>query len=55
MDRTIPDVKGVSVRLSYIDKIAGGRSSLVLAFKSRTKTEFQLTALKELNDVLMLI
>ena len=35
-----PGTKGDSAKLYYFDKIAGGRSTLVLAFNPRTKTEF---------------
>ena len=35
-----PGTEGDSAQLCYLDKIAGGRSNLVLAFKSRTKKSF---------------
>ena len=35
----IPGTKGDSAQLGYFDKIAGGQTSLVLAFKLRTKRE----------------
>ena len=41
---TTPGAKGDSVQLYYFDKIAGGRSTLALAFKLKTKRKFQLTA-----------
>ena len=35
-----PGKKGDSAQLCYPDKIAAGRSTLVLAFKSRTRESF---------------
>ena len=44
--------KGESAHLCYLDKIAGGQSTLVLGFKSRTKENFNGSFLKDVNDVL---
>ena len=44
-----PGTKG---ELCYLDKIAGGRSTLVLAFKSRTKESSKGLILKDVIDVL---
>ena len=46
-----PGTIGDSAQLCYLDKTAGGRSNLVLAFKSRTKNCFNGLFLKDLNDV----
>ena len=43
---------GDSAQLCYLDKIAGGRSILVLAFKSRTKINSIGLFLKDVIDVL---
>ena len=43
---TTSGAKSENIQLYYFDKIAGGRSTLVLAFKLRTKREIQLTACK---------
>ena len=47
-----PGTKGDSAQLCYLDKIAGGRSTMVLAFKSRTKKSSTGLFLKDFNDVL---
>ena len=46
-----PGTKDDSAQLCYLDKIADGRSTLVLAFKSRTKESFNELFLKDVNDV----
>ena len=38
--------------LCYLDKVASGRSTLVLVFKSRKKENFNGSFLKDVNDVL---
>ena len=43
---------GDSSHLCYLDKVTGGRSTLVLVFKSRTKENFSGTFVKDVNDVL---
>ena len=47
-----PGTKGDSAQLCYLDKIAGGRFTLVLAFKSRTKESSNGLFLKDVNYVL---
>ena len=47
-----PGTKSESAQLCYLDKIAGGRSTLLLAFKSRTKESSNRLFLKDVNDVL---
>ena len=47
-----PGTEGDSAHLCYLDKVAGGRSTLVLVFKSRTKENFNGSFLKDVNDVL---
>ena len=47
-----PGTKVDSAQLCYLDKIAGGRSTWVLAFKLRTKDSFDGLFLKDVNDVL---
>ena len=47
-----PGTKGDSAHLCYPDKIAGGRSTLVLVFKSGTKENFNGFFLKDFKDVL---
>ena len=43
--------EGDSAHLCYLDKVAGGRSTLVLVFRSRTKEFFNGSFLKDVNDV----
>ena len=47
-----PGTEGDSALLCYLDEFAGGRSTLVLVFKSRTKENFNGSFLKDVNDVL---
>ena len=47
-----PGTKSDSAHLWYLDKIVGGRSTLVLVFKSRTKESFNGSFLNNVNDVL---
>ena len=47
-----PGTRGDSAQLCYLDKIASGRSTLVLAFKSRTKESFNGLLLKDVKEVL---
>ena len=47
-----PGSEGDSSRLCYLDKVAGGRSTLVLIFKSKIKREFQWRAFKDVSDIL---
>ena len=47
-----PGTKSDSAHLCFLDKIAGGRSTLVLVFKSTTKESFNGSFLKNVNDVL---
>ena len=47
-----PGTKSDNAQLCYLDKIAGGQSTWVLAFKSRTKVNFSGLFLRDLNDVL---
>ena len=47
-----PGSKGDSAHLCYLDKVTGGRSTLVLVFKSRTKENFNGSFLKDVKDVL---
>ena len=47
-----PGTEGDSALLCYLDKFAGGRSTLVLVFKSRTKENFNGSFSKDVNDVL---
>ena len=47
-----PGTKSDSAQLCYLDKMAGGQSTMVLAFKSRTKESYNGLFLKDLNDVL---
>ena len=47
-----PCTNGDSAQLCYSDKIAGGRSTLMLIFKLKTKESFNGLFLKEVNDVL---
>ena len=49
-----PGTKGDSAQLCYLDLIAGGRSTWVLAFKSRTKDTFNGLVLEDMNDGLSL-
>ena len=51
-DWNTPGTKIDHAHLCYLDKIAGGRSTWVLAFKSRTKDSFNWLFLKDVNDVL---
>ena len=46
-----PGTEGNSAHLYYLDKIAGGRSTLVLVFKSRTKENFNGSFLKDVNAI----
>ena len=46
------DTKGDRAQLCYLDKIADGRSTLVLVFKSRTKESSNELFFKDVNDVL---
>ena len=41
-----PGTKGDIAQLLYFDKVAGGQSTLVLAFKLGTRREFQWTVFK---------
>ena len=46
-----PGMKGDSAQLCCSDKIAGGRSTLVLVFKLTTKSELESTVFKiDVND-----
>ena len=47
-----PGTESDSAQLCYLEKIAGGRSALVLVFKSRMKEGFNGSFLKDVNDVL---
>ena len=44
--------KSDSAQLCYLDKMAGGRSTLVIAFESRTKKRSNGLFSKDVNDVL---
>ena len=44
--------EGDSAHLCYLDKVEGGRSTLVLNFKSATRRKFQWIVFKDVNDVL---
>ena len=47
-----PSTKGDSAHLCYLGKIAGGRSTLLLVFKSRTREKFNGLFLQDVNDFL---
>ena len=47
-----PGTKGDSAQLCYSDKIAGGRSTLVLVFKLKTKESVNGLFVKDVNDLL---
>ena len=49
-----PGTKGDSAQLCYSDKIAGGRYTLVIVFKLKTKESFKGPFLKDMIDVLSL-
>ena len=47
-----PGSESDSAQLFYLEKDAGGRFTLVLAIKSRTKASFNGLILKDVNDIL---
>ena len=47
-----PGTKGDSAQVCYSDKIVGGRPTLVLIFKLKTKESFKGPFLKDVIDVL---
>ena len=49
-----PGTKNDSAQLCYFDKIAGGRSTLVLALKLKAKREFQWTVFKRCEQCFIL-
>ena len=47
-----PGTEGDRANLCYLAKVAGGRFTLVLVFKSRKKENFNGSFLKDVNGVL---